>query len=175
MQVKVKIKKLTLLLIFRNGFVGTSTQRKFLKLGVVYPKKCNNLTPSCLPNFTSVTIPHCSACIMGKSWRTNRPKHSESTASQIGQIILSDICAPLPLSNQGYKYFITFTDDYSKYIFVSPIKSKDFSTVLSIFKEVLMRIKHTKTQSNLNFIPIFRTDNGGEYTSKNFEQFCIAN
>ena len=101
--------------------------------------------------------------------------HSDSGTSQIGELVFSDICGPFSPSRQGYKYFVTFTDDFSKYIFVYPIKSKDSSTILSIFKEVLVKLRQTNSNSKLSFIPICRTDNGGEYTSKIFESFYISN
>ena len=45
-------------------------------------------------------------------------------------VIHIDICGPFtPLAMDGYKYFITFIDDYSRYGFVKLIREKSGSLV----------------------------------------------
>jgi len=51
-----------------------------------------------------------------------------------------DICGKLPTaSHQGYKYFITFTDDCSKKVFMARLREK--SEVFQTFTELLAWIK----------------------------------
>ena len=60
-------------------------------------------------------------------------------------------------SVDGYDSFITFTDDYSRYGYIYPIKKR--SEALDKFK--IFKIK-VENHHNLN-IKIVRSDRGGEY------------
>ncbi|KAE8707942.1 hypothetical protein F3Y22_tig00110365pilonHSYRG00006 [Hibiscus syriacus] len=66
----------------------------------------------------------------------------------------------------GAKYFVSFIDDYSRRCWVHPIKKK--SDVFSTFKNFKARVE----LDSGNKIKCFRTDNGGEYTSDKFDDFC---
>ena len=63
-----------------------------------------------------------------------------------------------------YRYFVTFIDDYSKYCFVYLIRQK--SEVFTKFKEL-----YNEAETSGLKISILRSDNGGEYTSKEFDKF----
>ena len=67
------------------------------------------------------------------------------------------------------KYFVTFIDDYSRYIHVYFIKSKD--EVLEKFKEFAKYTENTTGRK----IKVLRSDNGGEYCSKVFETYMKEN
>jgi transposase InsO family protein len=65
-----------------------------------------------------------------------------------------------------YVYYVSFIDDYSRKNEIYFLKSKD---------EVFNKLKEFKTLiENLSErkIKILRSDNGGEYTSKDFVNFC---
>jgi transposase InsO family protein len=62
-------------------------------------------------------------------------------------------------SISGYVYYVSFIDDYSH-------KDLDIFEVFSKFKEFKSLIE------NLSVRKILRSDNGGEYTSKEFVNFC---
>ncbi|KAE8722570.1 Peptidyl-prolyl cis-trans isomerase FKBP62 [Hibiscus syriacus] len=64
------------------------------------------------------------------------------------------------------KYFVSFIDDYSRRCWVHPIKKK--SDVFSTFKNFKARVE----LDSGNKIKCFRIDNGGEYTSEEFDDFC---
>ena len=66
----------------------------------------------------------------------------------------------------GMKYFVTFIDDYSRMVFVYFMKEK--SKVLSKFKESI-EMANTYTERK---IKILRTNNGEEYCSSEFNNFC---
>ena len=83
----------------------------------------------------------------------------------MGQMF-SDVCGKLPTaSHRGYKYFVTFTDDCSRKVFVAGLREK--SEVFRTFTELLAQIKLQMGQT----LKVLRTDGGGEYTSKEFESF----
>ena len=63
-------------------------------------------------------------------------------------------------------YFALFIDDFSRMTYVYFLKIK--SQVLSVFKSFK---KMVETQSDQK-VKVLRTDNGGEYTSKEFNVFC---
>lgn len=111
----------------------------------------------------------CVVCAKGKQAR--QPFSDTGTrATKTLQIIHSDVCGKLPVrSFGGSNYFVTFIDDYSRKIFIYPIKSKD--EVFSCFTEFKKRVEN-ETE---NKIKVLRTDNGLEYVNKKFKQFCADN
>ena len=79
----------------------------------------------------------------------------------------------------GSKYMLIFTYDYTRYITVYFITSK--ADVLSKFKECVNMVEN-RTGLQVKRLSIFlekenavlklRSDNGGEYNSQEFVQFC---
>jgi transposase InsO family protein len=91
-------------------------------------------------------------------------------ASQPLALIHSDICGPMATSSiGGAKYFLTFIDDFSHFLWVYTIKSKDevFGKFLRN-SNLLWKIKATRRSS------VSRTDGGGEYISNAFQSFLIS-
>ncbi|MCH81218.1 retrovirus-related pol polyprotein from transposon tnt 1-94, partial [Trifolium medium] len=109
----------------------------------------------------------CSDCVVSKQHRDSIPKSTSWIASAKLELIHSDICGPInPSSNGGCRYFITFTDDFSRKTWSSPLKEK--SSAFEIFK----RFKALVEKESNNQIKCFRTDRGGEFTLSNFNDFC---
>ncbi|GJX43241.1 retrotransposon protein, putative, ty1-copia subclass [Tanacetum coccineum] len=66
----------------------------------------------------------CVSCLSGKMTRKSFPHRPERATDLLG-IIHTDVCGPLRhVSRQGASYFITFTDDYSRYGYVYLLKHK---------------------------------------------------
>ncbi|GJT70535.1 retrotransposon protein, putative, ty1-copia subclass [Tanacetum coccineum] len=66
----------------------------------------------------------CVSCLSGKMTRKSFP-HRPGRATDLLGIIHTDMCGPLRhVSRQGASYFITFTDDYSRYGYVYLLKHK---------------------------------------------------
>lgn len=112
----------------------------------------------------------CEACTKGKQHRCPYPKTADYRASEPFELIHSDVCGPMSVSSLGgSRYYVTFIDDYSRYTFVYFMKNK--SEVLEKFKEF-----HAYAMNvGENPIKILRSDNGGEYSSKEFESFLKSN
>jgi transposase InsO family protein len=73
----------------------------------------------------------------------------------------------MPLSAiSGYVYYVSFIDNYSRKTCLYLLKSKD--EVFNKFKE----FKALRENLSERKIKILRLDNGGEYTSKEFVNFC---
>ena len=108
----------------------------------------------------------CKGCTLGKMRRGPFPKHSQHRATKPYEIIHSDICGPMQVASKGgSRYMLTFTDDFSRYTTVYFLKNK--SEVLSKFKE------HVNLVENQNGkVKVLRSDNGREYMSHNFANYC---
>ena len=70
------------------------------------------------------------------------------------------------ISLSGYEYYVTFIDDYSRKTWIHFLKNK--SEVFGKFKEFKSLIEN-QSENKINKL---RSDNGGKYTSKEFEVFC---
>ena len=75
----------------------------------------------------------CKGCAKGKNVRKPFPS-SDSKTKGILEMIHSDVCGPMPTTSlNGYVYYITFVDDYSRKTWIYFLKGKD--EVFSKFKE----------------------------------------
>ena len=61
-------------------------------------------------------------CIKGK--QTNKSKKGAKRSTDILEIIHSDICCP-DMDAYGPKYFISFIDDYSRYLYIYLLHNKN--------------------------------------------------
>ncbi|KAE8706560.1 hypothetical protein F3Y22_tig00110392pilonHSYRG00195 [Hibiscus syriacus] len=118
-----------------------------------------------LPGLTKVSLPLCEHCITSKQHRL-KFNTSNSTGKSVLELVHSDVWQAPVTSLGGAKYFVSFIDDYSGRCWVHPIKKK--SDVFSTFKNFKARVE----LDSGNKIKCFRTDNGGEYTSEDFDDFC---
>lgn len=108
----------------------------------------------------------CIACLQGKQTRIPFRNINAKRAKSLLQIVHSDLCGPMPeISWGGAKYILTFIDDFSRKIFVYFLKSKD--EVFPTFKNFQALVEN---QTN-HTIKVLRTDNGGEYINKQFEEY----
>jgi len=86
------------------------------------------------------------------------------------QLVHSDICGPMnPTSNNNKRYFITFTDDFSRKTWVYFLGEK--SEAIEAFKRFKARVEKEIGKD----IQCLRTDRGGEYTSNEFANVCESN
>lgn len=122
-----------------------------------------------IDNFKVDTKQVCEPCINGKMTRLPF-SHVRNRADDVLKIIHSDICGPIdPVSHHGYRYVLTLLDDYSHFLHVYLLKAK--SEFFVKFKEFFF---YTRSLFNKSVSKI-RCDNGGEYRSKEFQNFCKDN
>jgi hypothetical protein len=108
----------------------------------------------------------CNRCAQGKNIKNPFPK-SDNKAKGVLELIHSYVCGPMPSSSiSEYVYYVSFIDYYSRKTWLYLLKSKD--EVFSKFKEFKALIENIFERK----IKILRSDNGGEYTSKEFVNFC---
>ncbi|KAI0494646.1 hypothetical protein KFK09_024787 [Dendrobium nobile] len=109
----------------------------------------------------------CEDCIFGKHARNSFQKKVEYRASNILELVHTDICGPItPESFSGKRYFITFINDYSRKTWVYFLK--ETSKTFNVFKK--FKAMMDKTTGKL--IRALRSDRGGEYNSAEFTSFC---
>jgi len=107
----------------------------------------------------------CVACEKGKSTRKAfNDVQKQVKTTKIGELIHSDVCGPItPATRTGKKYFVTYTDDFTRYSQTYFMEKK--SEQIENFREYKAMLK---IQKEADIIKI-RTDSGGEYTSNQFE------
>jgi hypothetical protein len=83
-------------------------------------------------------------------------------------LIHTDVCGPMIVASlNGYLYYVLFIDDHSRKTWIYFLKTKD--GVLARFQEFKAQVENLSGRR----IKVLRSDNGGEYTSKDFNDFCI--
>jgi hypothetical protein len=111
-------------------------------------------------------ISSCKACQYGKQSRKPFPKIAWRASRKL-QLIHTDLCGPQRTpSLKGNLYYIVFIDDFTRMCWIFFLKYK--SEVAQIFWKFKARVEN---ESGLK-IQILRSDNGREYTSGEFNQFC---
>ncbi|GJZ36835.1 retrotransposon protein, putative, ty1-copia subclass [Tanacetum coccineum] len=104
----------------------------------------------------------CVSCISGKMARKPFTHASESADDLLG-IIHSDVYGPFrTTSREGANYYVTFTDDFSRYGYVYLIKHKH--EVFEMFKTFQNEVENQLRKT----IKALQSDRGGEYLSQEF-------
>ena len=109
----------------------------------------------------------CDSCEYARM--TRKPIRSERVAppaQQFGAEIHSDLWGPSPVTSLGGRlYYVTFTDDYTRYTWIQALRTKD--QTLDAYKSFAA---WARTQHSVK-IKVLRSDRGGEYTGHEFTQF----
>lgn len=111
----------------------------------------------------------CEICLKGKQNRKPFLKKlpDERKADDMLQVVSSDVCGKInPPTYNGMQYYVSFINNYSHFAMVYQLKKK--SEVINKFKEYVALVE-TKTNKKVQAI---RCDNGGEYSGKDFKNFC---
>ncbi|WZZ36046.1 hypothetical protein YC2023_019447 [Brassica napus] len=114
-----------------------------------------------LPNL-SLKNGSCEACILGKHQRSVL-LNSKTIYENCFDLVHSDVWTAPCVSRENHKYFVTFIDEKSKYTWITLIQTKD--RVLEAF----INFQNYVSNHFNSKIKIFRSDNGGEYTSTAFK------
>jgi len=81
-------------------------------------------------------------------------------------LIHSDVCRPMSVeARNGYRYFVTFTDDYSRYGYLYLMRHK--SATFEQFKE----FRHKVELQLGKIVKAIRSDRSGKYLSCEFEDY----
>ena len=127
------------------------------RLGHTYMEVLQHLSRSLaiVMNKTSSRL-CCDACHLGKSSKLPFV-NSDSVSSRPLQKIHSDLWGPSPVvSSQGFKYYVIFIDDYSRFTWFYPLKLK--SEFFYVFVRFQTMVENQYKQS----IAQFQCDGGGK-------------
>ena len=109
-------------------------------------------------------------CAEGKHHRSKFPTAGGKRGKEILDLVHSDVCGKMSTGSlSGCEYFLTIIDDKTRYTSIYVLKHKD---------EVFTRFLGWKAlveNSTGRKLKALRTDNGGEYTSKEFETYLKQN
>ena len=114
-----------------------------------------------LPPFT------CDSCEYAKTMHKAIKKEREAPPAQaFSEEVHTDVWGPSPTySMGGWRYYVSFTDDYSRYTKLEVLKTKD-----QAFEAYKSFAAWSHTQHSVR-IKCLRSDRGGEFTSREFTTF----
>nr|GEX02007.1 hypothetical protein [Tanacetum cinerariifolium] len=133
------------------------------RLGHISKKRIKKLQHDGLLNSIDIeSLGKCVSCMSGKMAR--KPySHQVVWAKDLLGLIHTDVCSLFKImSRQRASYFVTFTDDFSRYgyVYLRKHKHEVFETFKVFQKEVENQLGKT--------IKSLRSDRGGEYMSQEF-------
>ncbi|KAM1466750.1 hypothetical protein ACFX2I_031921 [Malus domestica] len=138
----------------------TSSKLWHKRLGHISKERMQRLTrEQILPSLNYGDFKICTNSIKGKL--INKKKKDSTRSTKLLELIDTDICGPFPTQiHDGYKYFITSTDDFSRFGYVYLLAEK--SSAFVVFK-----IYKVEVESQLDCkIEVVRSDRDGEYYGK---------
>ena len=115
------------------------------------------------PQFSSLLSLDCESCQFAKHHRLSYSPRVNKRASAPFKLVHSDVWGPYPVvSPTGFRYFVTFVDDYSRttWLYLMKNRSKLFSHFRAFCAEI-----HTQFHV---YIPNLRRNNAKEYVSEQF-------
>ena len=102
---------------------------------------------------------------------TKRPFNAKGRrAHELLELVHTDVCGPISTQAKGgYEYFVTFTNDYSKYGYVYLMRWK--FEAFEKFKEFRAKVENQLGKQ----IKAIRFDCGGEYLLGDFKDYLTQN
>ena len=123
---------------------------------------------SLIPFAKGTILSPCDNCLFGKHHRVSFHT-SDKKKNNLLELVYSDVCGPIEVESLGgNKYFLTFIDNASRKVWVYFLKTKD--QVFKFFQRFHAMVERETGKP----LKCLRTDNGGEYTSKEFEAYCAG-
>ena len=122
-----------------------------------------------VPRLSSLSSIECESCQLGKHTHVPFPKRLDQWTKSSFKFVHTDVWGPSRTeSTLGFRYFITFIDDYSCCIWLFLMKTR--TELFSIFQKAHAEIR---TQFNTS-IRILRSDHAKEYLSGPFSSFLSS-
>ncbi|KAJ9556119.1 hypothetical protein OSB04_010733 [Centaurea solstitialis] len=104
----------------------------------------------------------CESCLLGKMTKSPFTSACERVEGLL-DLVHTDVCGPFrSATKDGKCYYVTFTDDFSRYGYVYLVKHK--SDTFEVFKRYQNEVENQLGRK----IKVIRSDRGGEYLSIEF-------
>jgi hypothetical protein len=108
----------------------------------------------------------CRGCVLGKFTKASFPSN-DTKSDGILDLVHTNVCETMSeKSLSGCEYYLTFIDEYSRKTWIYFLKTK--SEVFKRFQEFRALVENQFGKR----IKVLRSDNGGEYSSTQFIDFC---
>ncbi|GAA5918472.1 hypothetical protein JCM5296_002729, partial [Sporobolomyces johnsonii] len=112
----------------------------------------------------------CKSCAAGKMTRNAVGREAEHRTTRRLERLAGDVWGPSPFPGQkGARFAYAIVDDATRYMWVKPIKAKS-----EVAEVTAARIRREERQADAK-VANFRSDRGGEFTSKALEDFFTKN
>ena len=155
----------------RLGHVHSRALVQLFNDGMVDDPDIPNIAKT-LKSYVTNHQPSCEDCVYGKQHRAPIPQKAKHRATAPLQLIHMDLCGPISVpSFGGALYLYLIIDDYSRYIWMKTLKSKD--EALKYFKEYVAWAENLHQAQGFR-VQRVRSDNGGEFTSKEFDRYLVS-
>ena len=119
-------------------------------------------------HFSSLSLLECESCQLRKHTRVPFPKRLDPWTKSHFEFFHTDVWGPSrSASTLGFRYFVTFIDDYSRCTWLFLMKTR--AELFSIFQKFHVEIRPQFDTSIL----ILRSDNAKEYFSMSFSS-CMS-
>ena len=124
----------------------------------------------------------CETCTLGKQVVTHNRNADERSTTPL-EFVHSDLAGPIePMAKDKFRYVMNFVDDFSGVCFVYFLREKS-DAVLALQKFLSDVAPYGKVKNltfyddstDSNVVKRLRTDNGGEFVSKEFEAILVKN
>lgn len=109
----------------------------------------------------------CQSCLVAKQIRAPFPVEAHYRAEEPLELLHMDLCGPItPSTMAGNCYFLLIVDDYTRWMWVFVIKSKDQAL------EAFTKFKPLAENTAGRRVKTLRSDRGGEFLSGDFARLC---
>ena len=120
----------------------------------------------------------CEACIRGKMTECRNRSPDERAVDPL-ELVHYDLAGPVdPIAKGDYRYALNFIHDYSGLMMVYFLKKKSdtVEATKKFFADVapLGRVKSIVESTPISSVKCVRSDNGGEFTSKEFRDLLLS-
>ncbi|KAJ9539489.1 LOW QUALITY PROTEIN: hypothetical protein OSB04_032222 [Centaurea solstitialis] len=118
------------------------------------------------PQLSHLSSLNCDSCQFAKHHRVHLIPRDNKRAISLFELLHSD--GPCPItSKSGFKYSVTFVDDFSRVTWLYLMKNRS-----EVFTHFCTFVAETKTQFGVS-VKTLRSDNAKEYTSETFRSFML--
>jgi hypothetical protein len=110
----------------------------------------------------------CEACMTGKQRCIAFPDQATWIAEHGLELVHGDLCGPItPATPSGNFYFLLLVENHSRYMWISTLVLKNQAVA------AIMEFQAWAEGESRHKPSMLRTDRGGEFTSKQFAEYCV--